>query len=353
MRAARSRPIPVSMFCFGSGVSVPSACSSYSMKTRFQNSRNRSQPQPGAHSARPQPTPSPQSKKISESGPHGPGPPTDQKLSARGRRTIRSGGIPFFSQCAIATWSSSSPSSGSPAKTLTQMRSRSSFMCSNMNSHARSIAPSLKYSPSEKLPSISKKVSVLLFRPTSSMSGVRKTFWTVVSSGAGGSSKPRKYGIRGCIPAEMRRVERSSARGISDAEGRRVWPLDSKKERNPSRSSGVVRTAEILRAVDLGTRVPELLRRHPSVRAVSLTGSRARGTPTPLSDWDFGVETDDLDALAADVPELLGPLEPLAQQWDPLGERATYMLMLRGPTKVDLIFLHERRSPRPRWHVST
>ena len=105
--------------------------------------------------------------------------------------------------------------------------------------------------------------------------------------------------------------------------------------------------------MDLGTRVPELLRRHPSVRAVSLTGSRARGTPTPLSDWDFGVETDDLDALAADVPELLGPLEPLAQQWDPLGERATYMLMLRGPTKVDLIFLHERRSPRPRWHVST
>ena len=31
------------MFCFGSGVSVPSACSSYSMKTRFQNSRKRSQ----------------------------------------------------------------------------------------------------------------------------------------------------------------------------------------------------------------------------------------------------------------------------------------------------------------------
>ena len=30
------------MFCFGSGVSVPSACCSYAMNTRFQNSRNRS-----------------------------------------------------------------------------------------------------------------------------------------------------------------------------------------------------------------------------------------------------------------------------------------------------------------------
>ena len=36
------------MFCFGSGVSVPSGWSSYSMKTRFQNSRKRSQRvQPG------------------------------------------------------------------------------------------------------------------------------------------------------------------------------------------------------------------------------------------------------------------------------------------------------------------
>src|SRR6186997_957637 len=241
------------MFCFGSGDSVPSACSSNSMKTRFQNSRKRSHSQPGAHSARPQPTSSPQSKNISESGPHGPGPPTDQKLSTRGSRTIRSGGIPIFSQAATATWSSSSRSSGSPAKTVTQIRSRSSFIRSNMNSQASSIAPSLKYWPNEKLPSISKKVSVLLFRPTSSMSGVRKTFCTVVSSGAGGSSKPRKYGIRGCIPAEISSVERSSARGISECEGLNSWPLDSKNSRKPARSSAVVRMAAILRAVDFGT----------------------------------------------------------------------------------------------------
>src|SRR6266542_2148535 len=150
------------------------------------------------------------------------------------------------------------------------------------------------------------------------MSGVRKTLCTVVSSGAGGSSNPRKYGISGCIPAETRRVERSSARGISDAEGWRAWSFDSKKERKPSRSSAVVRMGEILRAVDLGTRVPELIEEHPAVRSVSLAGSRAAGTPTPLSDWDFGIETDDLEALTPALPELLAPLEPLAQQWDPL-----------------------------------
>ena len=40
------------------------------------------------------------------------------------------------------------------------------------------------------------------------MSGVRKHFWEVVVSGAGGGSRPRKNGICGCIPAvvEQRRV---------------------------------------------------------------------------------------------------------------------------------------------------
>src|SRR5436190_11899340 len=80
------------------------------------------------------------------------------------------------------------------------------------------------------------------------MAGVRKTFCTVVSSGAGGSSSPRKNGISGCIPAETSSVERSSARGISDAEGRNSWPLDSKKARNPARSSAVERMAVIVGA---------------------------------------------------------------------------------------------------------
>ncbi len=100
-----------------------------------------------------------------------------------------------------------------------------------MNSQARSIAPSLKYWPNEKLPSISKKVRWKVSSPTSSMSGVRKTFCTVVRRGAGGSSRPKKKGISGCIPAETTSVERSSARGISEAEGRNSWPLDSKNSR--------------------------------------------------------------------------------------------------------------------------
>jgi hypothetical protein len=51
------------------------------------------------------------------------------------------------------------------------------------------------------LPSISKKVQWYVSRPTSSMSCVRNTFWHVVVRGAGGASRPRKYGICGCIPA--------------------------------------------------------------------------------------------------------------------------------------------------------
>src|SRR5437868_6010298 len=147
------------MFLVGSSVSVPSEWSSYDMKTRFPNSRKRSQRvQPGLQSSLPQPTSSPQSQYISESGPHGPGPPTDQKFSDEGSGTIRSGGMPILSQSAIASSSGPSFSSGSPAWTLTQIRSQSSLRWFRTKSVAYSIAPSLKYCPNEKLPSISKKV---------------------------------------------------------------------------------------------------------------------------------------------------------------------------------------------------
>ena len=66
--------------------------------------------------------------------------------------------MPIFSQRSIATSSGPSFSSGSPAWTLTQIRSQSSFRRSRTNSVAYAIAPSLKYWPNEKLPSISKKV---------------------------------------------------------------------------------------------------------------------------------------------------------------------------------------------------
>jgi hypothetical protein len=100
--------------------------------------------------------------------------------------------------------------------------------------------------------------------------------------------------------------------------------------------------------VDLAMRVPTALLRHRAVEKVELVGSRATGGFLPLSDWDFLVETDDFDAVAAALPELVEPLRPLARQWDPLGEHPCYMLMLAGALKVDLIFdrPHEHA---PRW----
>jgi hypothetical protein len=91
--------------------------------------------------------------------------------------------------------------------------------------------------------------------------------------------------------------------------------------------------------------------RHPAVNSVELVGSRARGEATELSDWDFEVETLDFGAIAEALPELVAPLEPLAQQWDRLSPHACYMLMLRGIGKVDLIF-DEPWESSPPWEVS-
>jgi predicted nucleotidyltransferase len=154
------------------------------------------------------------------------------------------------------------------------------------------------------------------------------------------------------MPAEVRRVERSSARGISEAEGRNAWPFDSKNARNPARSSALVFTSEILGTVDLGARLPELLEQHPRVQAVRLVGSRAEGRAHALSDWDFVVETADFDAVSRDLPELVAPLHPLVQGWDPYGDRAEYHLMLLGPTKVELLFLDEPHEWAPPWEPS-
>jgi hypothetical protein len=89
---------------------------------------------------------------------------------------------------------------------------------------------------------------------------------------------------------------------------------------------------------DLGPRVSEVLCVHPAVRSVRLVGSRARGTATPHSDWDFQVETEDFPAVAAGLPELVRPLEPLARLWDPLSRHQLHALVLPGPVKVDLLF---------------
>jgi hypothetical protein len=98
-------------------------------------------------------------------------------------------------------------------------------------------------------------------------------------------------------------------------------------------------------------RVRAALLVHPHVRAVTLVGSRASGTPVPLSDWDLEVDVDDLDLVEPDLPSLVAVLSPIAEQWDPLGpeDYRCYMLMLAGPTKVDLIFPGTPHGPSPAW----
>jgi predicted nucleotidyltransferase len=101
----------------------------------------------------------------------------------------------------------------------------------------------------------------------------------------------------------------------------------------------------------LDERLAKTIGRHPAVDAVELTGSRMRGEATELSDWDFAVATSDFAAVAEALPELVAPLEPLAQQWDRLSDHGCYMLLLRGIGKVDLIF-DEPRGTSPPWEVS-
>jgi hypothetical protein len=104
--------------------------------------------------------------------------------------------------------------------------------------------------------------------------------------------------------------------------------------------------------VDLDARVCAALEPHAAVRAVRLVGSRARGKTTPLSDWDFEVETADFDALARDLPDLVRELEPIGQLWDPYSDEDCYMLMLPGAVKVDFIFPDRPRSLSGPWIVS-
>jgi hypothetical protein len=99
----------------------------------------------------------------------------------------------------------------------------------------------------------------------------------------------------------------------------------------------------------IAERVPAALTAHPAVKAVELSGSRAEGRATEFSDWDFLVATDRFDDLVADLPGLVAELEPLAQQWDRLSPSWCYMLILRGPVKVDLIFPDEPHLDEPPW----
>ena len=90
-----------------------------------------------------------------------------------------------------------------------------------------------------------------------------------------------------------------------------------------------------------------LLVKHRAVRSVEFAGSRSRGTHHDLSDWDFAVDTSDFAAVARDLPALVAPLDPLGEQWEPMGRFPVYQVMLRGPTKLEYLFLDQGQDAMP------
>lgn len=103
--------------------------------------------------------------------------------------------------------------------------------------------------------------------------------------------------------------------------------------------------------MDLNAEVPELLLRDPAITSVQLAGSRERGDPNPLSDWDFVIETDDAGHVRENISHLLDPLGPLVAQWDRLGPVWCYMLILKGGVKVDVIVEGSTRVDEAPWDV--
>jgi hypothetical protein len=90
-----------------------------------------------------------------------------------------------------------------------------------------------------------------------------------------------------------------------------------------------------------------LVAAHPAVDGVELAGSRSRGTHEELSDWDFAVTTADFAAVAPDMPALVAPLTPVGEQWEPMGRFPVYQVLLRGPTKVEYLFLDHSQEAAP------
>ena len=87
------------------------------------------------------------------------------------------------------------------------------------------------------------------------------------------------------------------------------------------------------------------------VSSVLLGGSRARGGATELSDWDIYVEGDP-EGMMTEIPALVASFGPLAAFWEPLSEEAGYMVVMDGPTKVDVFPLGARRHIQPPWRLN-
>src|SRR3954470_21264576 len=79
--------------------------------------------------------------------------------------------------------------------------------------------------------------------PTTSMSTALKQRCTEVRRGAGGAAWPRKYGLKGCMPAVVSSTDWSSADGTSEADGKARCPRSTKKSVKERRISSDVFTA--------------------------------------------------------------------------------------------------------------
>ena len=114
------------------------------------------------------------------------------------------------------------------------------------------------------------------------------------------------------------------------------------------RPSTAQRYSNYHRAVDdLVAVARRLVTAHPAVTAAEFAGSRSRGEHHELSDWDVAVQTSDFAAVARDMHALVAPLEPIGEQWEPMGHFPVYQVMLRGPTKLEYLFLEESQEAMP------
>lgn len=117
--------------------------------------------------------------------------------------------------------------------------------------------------------------------------------------------------------------------------------------RRASRKSWLVKTAE----PEIVVAIRAALEDSSSVTSVTLGGSRARGEPTELSDWDLYLDGDP-ETMMAQVPQVVASFSPLAAFWEPLAEEAGYMVVLDGPTKVDVFPVGGKRRIQPPWALS-
>ena len=85
-----------------------------------------------------------------------------------------------------------------------------------------------------------------------------------------------------------------------------------------------------------------------AVTSVTLGGSRERGRATELSDWDLYLAGDAV-AMMVEVPAIVARFGPLAAFWEPLAEEAGYMVVMDGPTKVDVFPTGATRPIQPPW----